>query len=83
MDKIRLKHDPGAVAAILHAGLVVVNVNSLYTPRELERQLKDSGAKAIVIAENFAATLQQVIDAVPTKTVVPAARRRRRLGGRH
>jgi long-chain acyl-CoA synthetase len=64
---------PVAVAAILRAGLVVVNVNPLYTPRELEHQLKDSGAKAIVILENFAATLQQVIDAVPTKQVVLAA----------
>ena len=64
---------PVAVAAILRAGLVVVNVNPLYTPRELEHQLKDSGAKAIVIVENFAATLQQVIDAVPTKKVVLAA----------
>jgi long-chain acyl-CoA synthetase len=64
---------PVAVAAILRAGLVVVNVNPLYTPRELEHQLKDSGAKAIVILENFAATLQQVIDSVPTKKVVLAA----------
>ena len=64
---------PVAVAAILRAGLVVVNVNPLYTPRELEHQLKDSGAKAIVILENFAATLQQVIDAVPTKKVILAA----------
>jgi long-chain acyl-CoA synthetase len=64
---------PVTVAAILRAGLVVVNVNPLYTPRELEHQLKDSGAKAIVILENFAATLQQVIDAVPTKKVVVAA----------
>ena len=64
---------PVAVAAILRAGYVVVNVNPLYTPRELEHQLKDSGAKAIVILENFAATLQQVIDAVPTKKVVLAA----------
>ena len=48
---------PVAVAAILRAGFVVVNVNPLYTPRELEHQLKDSGAKAIVILENFAATL--------------------------
>jgi len=62
-----------AVAAILRAGLVVVNVNPLYTPRELEHQLKDSGAKAIVILENFAATLQQVMSAVPTKKVVLAA----------
>jgi long-chain acyl-CoA synthetase len=64
---------PIAVAGILRAGLVVVNVNPLYTPRELEHQLKDSGAKAIVILENFAATLQQVADAVPTKQVVLAA----------
>jgi long-chain acyl-CoA synthetase len=64
---------PVAVAAILRAGFVVVNVNPLYTPRELEHQLKDSGAKAIVIVENFAGTLQQVIDAVPTKKIVLAA----------
>ena len=64
---------PVAVAAILRAGLVVVNVNPLYTPRELEHQLKDSGAKAIVILENFAATLQQVIEQVPTRTVLLAA----------
>jgi len=64
---------PVAVAAILRAGMVVVNVNPLYTPRELEHQLKDSGAKAIVILENFANTLAQVIEQVPTKTVVVAA----------
>jgi long-chain acyl-CoA synthetase len=64
---------PVVVAAILRAGYVVVNVNPLYTPRELQHQLKDSGAKAIVILENFAATLAQVIDAVPTKKVVLAA----------
>ncbi len=64
---------PVAVAAVLRAGLVVVNVNPLYTPRELEHQLKDSGAKAIVILENFAATLQQVSDAVPAKAVLLAA----------
>ena len=64
---------PVAVAGILRAGLVVVNVNPLYTPRELEHQLKDSGAKAIVVLENFAATLQQVIDKVPTRKVVIAA----------
>ena len=64
---------PVAVAAILRAGCVVVNVNPLYTARELEHQLKDSGAKAIVIVENFAATLQQVFDAVPAKKVVLAA----------
>ena len=64
---------PVAVAGILRAGFVVVTVNPLYTPRELEHQLKDSGAKAIIILENFAATLQQVLDKVPTKHVVLAA----------
>ena len=64
---------PVAVAAILRAGLVVVNVNPLYTPRELEHQLKDSGAKAIVIIENFAATLTQCIANTPIKHVVLAA----------
>lgn len=52
---------PVALAAVLRAGYVVVNVNPLYTPRELEHQLKDSGAEAIVILENFATTLQQVL----------------------
>ena len=64
---------PVAVAGILRAGLVVVNVNPLYTPRELEHQLKDSGAKAIVIVENFATTLQQVLANVPTKKVIITA----------
>ena len=64
---------PVAVAGILRAGMVVVNVNPLYTPRELEHQLKDSGAKAIVIIENFASTLQQCIASTPTKKVVLAA----------
>jgi long-chain acyl-CoA synthetase len=64
---------PVAVAAILRAGLVVVNVNPLYTPRELEHQLKDSGAKAIVIIENFASTLQQCIASTPVKHVVLCA----------
>jgi long-chain acyl-CoA synthetase len=64
---------PVAIAGILRAGYVVVNVNPLYTPRELEHQLKDSGAKAIVILENFAHVLQQVASAVPTKKVVLAA----------
>ena len=64
---------PVAVAGILRAGMVVVNVNPLYTPRELEHQLKDSGAKTIVILENFASTLQQVHRDVPTKHVVIAA----------
>ena len=64
---------PIAVAGILRAGYVVVNVNPLYTPRELEHQLKDSGSKAIVIIENFAATLQQCIANTPVKHVVLAA----------
>jgi len=64
---------PVAVAAILRAGLVVVNVNPLYTPRELEHQLKDSGAKAIVIIENFATTLEQCITHTPVKHVVLCA----------
>ncbi|WP_218509507.1 long-chain-fatty-acid--CoA ligase [Variovorax sp. dw_308] len=64
---------PIAVAAVLRAGLVIVNVNPLYTPRELEHQLKDSGAKAIVIIENFAATLQKCIAATQVKHVVLCA----------
>ena len=71
---------PISVAAILRAGLVVVNVNPLYTPRELEHQLKDSGAKAIVIIENFGATLQACIATTPVKHVVLAAMGDR-LGG--
>ncbi|OYQ38847.1 long-chain fatty acid--CoA ligase [Rhodoferax sp. TH121] len=61
---------PVAVAGILRAGFVVVNVNPLYTARELEHQLKDSGAKAIVIIENFATTLEKCIAATPVKHVV-------------
>ena len=64
---------PVAVAAILRAGYVVVNVNPLYTPRELEHQLKDSGAKAIIIVENFATTLQKVLANVPTKKIIVTA----------
>ncbi len=64
---------PVAVAGILRAGFVVVNVNPLYTARELEHQLKDSGAKAIVIIENFATTLQHCIGQTPVKHVVLTA----------
>ncbi|MDH5204722.1 MAG: long-chain-fatty-acid--CoA ligase [Hylemonella sp.] len=64
---------PVAVAAILRAGYVVVNVNPLYTARELEHQLKDSGAKAIVIIENFAHTLEKCIANTPVKHVVLCA----------
>ncbi|AZO20196.1 long-chain-fatty-acid--CoA ligase [Mesorhizobium sp. M1E.F.Ca.ET.045.02.1.1] len=64
---------PVAMMAVLRAGFTVVNVNPLYTPRELEHQLKDSGAQAIVILENFANTLQAVIARTPVKHVVVAA----------
>ncbi|GAB7541872.1 long-chain-fatty-acid--CoA ligase [Cupriavidus sp. 8B] len=64
---------PVVLAAVLRAGFVVVNVNPLYTPRELEHQLKDSGAEAIVILENFATTLEQVLPATPVKHVVVAS----------
>lgn len=62
-----------AIAAVLRAGLVVVNVNPLYTPRELEHQLKDSGAEAIIILENFAYTLAEVIERTAVKHVVLAS----------
>ena len=61
---------PVALFGTLRAGCVVVNVNPLYTPRELEHQLKDSGAKAIVILENFATTLEQVLVKTEVKHVV-------------
>ena len=64
---------PIALAGALRAGYVVVNVNPLYTPRELEHQLKDSGAEAIVILENFAGTLQQVIAKSAVRHVVVAS----------
>jgi long-chain acyl-CoA synthetase len=63
---------PVAVMAILRAGCIVVNVNPLYTPRELEHQLKDSGAEAIIVLENFATTLQQAIANTAVKHVVVA-----------
>ena len=61
---------PVAMFGTLRAGCVVVNVNPLYTARELEHQLKDSGAEAIVILENFASVLQQVKDKTPLKHIV-------------
>jgi long-chain acyl-CoA synthetase len=61
---------PIATAAVLRAGYAVVNVNPLYTPRELEHQLKDSGAEAIVVLENFAHTVQQVIGHTAVKHVI-------------
>ncbi|MEM5364417.1 long-chain fatty acid--CoA ligase [Paraburkholderia azotifigens] len=64
---------PVALAAILRAGYVVVNVNPLYTPRELEHQLKDSGAEAIILLENFAVTLQAIVPNTAIRHVVVAS----------
>lgn len=61
---------PIALFGALLAGLTVVNVNPLYTARELEHQLKDSGAKAMLIIENFAHTLEQVVDNTPVENVI-------------
>ena len=61
------------MCAVLRAGYTCVNVNPLYTARELEHQLRDSGATAIVILENFASTLEQVIDRTPIQHVVVTA----------
>jgi long-chain acyl-CoA synthetase len=64
---------PVALMAVLRAGYTVVNVNPLYTPRELEHQLKDSGAEAIVILENFATTLEKVVKNTDVKHVIVAS----------
>lgn len=64
---------PVAIAAVLRAGYTVVNVNPLYTPRELEHQLTDSGAEAIVILENFATTLESVLPRTAVKHIVVAS----------
>jgi len=61
---------PVAIVGAFRAGLTVVNTNPLYTPRELEHQLKDSGAKAILILENFATTLEEVIEETGVETVI-------------
>jgi long-chain acyl-CoA synthetase len=61
---------PVATAAVLRAGYAVVNVNPLYTPRELEHQLKDSGAEAVIVLENFATTVQQVLAKTSVKHVI-------------
>ncbi|MGZ8290566.1 MAG: long-chain-fatty-acid--CoA ligase [Telluria sp.] len=63
---------PVAMAAALRAGYTIVNVNPLYTPRELQHQLVDSGAEAIIVLENFAGTLEQVIAKTSVKHVVIA-----------
>ena len=62
--------NPVIIFGILRAGLVVVNVNPLYTPRELEHQLKDAGAKALFVLENFAGTVAQVVSRTAVKHVV-------------
>ncbi|CAL80190.1 Long-chain-fatty-acid--CoA ligase (Long-chain acyl-CoA synthetase) (Acyl-CoA synthetase) [Bradyrhizobium sp. ORS 278] len=64
---------PIAISAVLRAGYTVVNVNPLYTPRELEHQLKDSGAEAIIVLENFAHTVQQVVGHTQVKHIVVAS----------
>jgi len=64
---------PVALFGILRAGMTVVNVNPLYTARELKHQLEDSGAEAILILENFAATLEKIIEETPVKHVVVTA----------
>ena len=64
---------PIALAGVLRAGYIVVNVNPLYTPRELEHQLNDSGAEAIIILENFAATLEKVISKTKLRYVIVAS----------
>lgn len=61
---------PIAMFGVLRAGLIVVNVNPLYTPRELEHQLQDSGAKAIVVVSNFASTLEKVVFNTKIKHVI-------------
>jgi long-chain acyl-CoA synthetase len=61
---------PVSTAAVLRAGYAVVNVNPLYTPRELEHQLKDSGAEAIIVLENFATTVEKVIAKTAVKHVI-------------
>lgn len=61
---------PIALMGCLRLGLTVVNCNPLYTPRELEHQLKDSGAKGILVVENFASVLQEVVDSTAVKHVV-------------
>ena len=61
---------PVVVVALLRAGLTIVNVNPLYKPRELEHQLRDSGARAIIVLENFASTVAAVLDDVPLELVI-------------
>src|SRR5258705_9078345 len=64
---------PVAVAAVLRAGFIAVNVNPLYTARELAHQLNDSGAEAVIVLENFAATLEQAIAGSAVEHVIVVA----------
>lgn len=64
---------PITIAAVLRAGLVVVNVNPLYTPRELQHQLNDSGAKALIVLENFAATVQKSLASIHVPNIIVAS----------
>ena len=64
---------PISIAAILRAGLTVVNVNPLYTPRELEHQLNDSGAKALIVLENFASVVEKTLPRVKLETIIVAS----------
>ncbi|MBP1208227.1 long-chain acyl-CoA synthetase [Duganella sp. 1411] len=64
---------PIAIAAILRAGYTVVNINPLYTPRELEHQLTDSGCEAIIVLENFGATLEQVLGRTQVRHILVAS----------
>jgi long-chain acyl-CoA synthetase len=68
-----LLQNPLAILAVLRAGLVVVNTNPLYTPRELEHQLKDSGAAAIIILENFGHVLAAILSKIQLKAVIVTA----------
>jgi long-chain acyl-CoA synthetase len=65
-----LLQSPIAIIAVLRAGMTVVNVNPQYTPRELQHQLADSGAKAIVVLENFSHTLADVVDETSVNTII-------------
>ena len=64
---------PVAIAGVLRAGMTVVNINPLYKPRELEFQLNDSGAEAVVVLENFASVLQEALPQTAVKHVVVAS----------
>src|SRR5882762_7022944 len=61
---------PVAFIGAIKAGLIVVNTNPLYTPREMEHQFKDAGISAILILENFAFNLQTILDKIPAKHII-------------